>query len=132
MAMKIPGRAAYAAARAILRIAASPPPSVVSVTAAQFMYISRFPTSLCHVHASTWSPAGASSGTVKARLLVPSAGQPPMKLRRTVKVAAPSVDSEIWHEPPPCAAPPVMVMLALLPMAKAAVGAPAGVPRSAW
>lgn len=102
------------------------------VTAAQFMYISRLPIWLCHVHAMTASPDGVSEGIVKSRFDVPDVGQLPSILWMTVKVLAPSMDRLIWQEPPPWFAPPVTVMLPLAPAANVAVDAPAAVPRTDW
>lgn len=54
-----------------------PPPPTISTTA-QFMYISRFPILLNHVHANTApSASGVSPGTTNWNELVPSPGQPP-------------------------------------------------------
>jgi hypothetical protein len=55
------------------------------VTQAQFMYISRFPTSLNHVHAKRAFPEGAKDGIVKGYVVV--IGQPPIMLLMTLKVA---------------------------------------------
>lgn len=96
----------------------------VNVTGAQFMYISRFPTLLNHVQASTAFPGGRFSGTgnpylsgssvVELEPIFPAtflAGHPPsiecITLNTEFAVGAVSYVIETWHDPPPCVAPPI-------------------------
>ena len=106
----------------------------VTVTGAQFMYISRLPMRLNQVQAMVYSPGETPSGTVKVYLLalVPSGfagrlpslvvllGQPPMMEWMTKKleslVGALSVVRETWQEPPPWTAEPLKDRVWVEPM----------------
>ncbi len=88
-----------------------PPPSIT--TWAQFIYISRFPIRLNHDQAKSAGPEGAAAGTVKA--YSDFRGQPPTMDLITLKVAPWSYDSDSWHEPPWCLAPPVTDIVYELP-----------------
>jgi hypothetical protein len=53
-------------------------PDPLTITDAQFMYISRLPMLLNQVHAKRAAPAGASEGTVKGKVPPDDVGQLPM------------------------------------------------------
>lgn len=76
-----------AASSSSLSRLALPPPMV---TEAQFMYISRLPTSLNQVQVKRAAPLGASLGTVKSKLELVTPGHPPTTEPMTVKVLPPS------------------------------------------
>lgn len=96
---------------------------LVTVTGAQFMYISRLPIRLNQVQASVYLPVSMPSGMAKSkwygstmveppeRLPVSLAGHPPSKdlmtFHEEVLVGCRSVVRLIWHEPPPWVALPM-------------------------
>ena len=92
----------------------------VTLIEAQFMYISRLPTLLNHVHARVYAPGAMPAGIEKsyvsgsgaeAELSAPMlpawflAGQPPsiewITIHVELFVAGVSLVREIWHDPPP-------------------------------
>lgn len=82
------------------------------LTTAQSLYISRLPRLLNQVQERrAFSVAGVSEGTRKLKEEDGPLGHPPMYEWTTWNVFPPSSDNEAWHEPPPCGAPPPMVML---------------------
>ena len=71
----------------------------------------------------TLSALGVSAGRVKGML--GSVGQAPILLKTTVKVWPLSYDSDSWHEPPLCEAPPTICTVCCSPGYQVATGAPA-------
>lgn len=60
-----------------------PPP--VTVMGAQFIYISRFPTLLNHVHPSVYCPFGIPLGIVNWKTAAPSVSGPPARFPVTLE-----------------------------------------------
>lgn len=71
-----------------------PEPPFVIVTAAQFIYISRFPTLLNQDHANITSPDFVSAGTLKSNIPSFGTGQFPINDFTTLKVTPPSSEMD--------------------------------------
>ena len=79
---------------------ARPEPPLVMVTAAQFIYISRFPTLLNQDHAKSTSPDFVSLGTLNVKEPPLWRGQDPIYDSITLKVTPLSSEIDAWHDPP--------------------------------
>jgi len=106
------GRLAMNMSGSLLKAVLSLAPPVI-VMGAQFIYISRLPILLNHVHASVDSPLGTSLGMLKLKVAgsVPVVGHPPtiewMTLKLDCAFGCLSRLMLIWQDPPACGALPM-------------------------